>query len=79
MMFICSISEMYTENQPQRSMDRPERPKTSRGRRRAEGPQRPESRRSRQPRSQQEFDPDLESYGRPASRVGFSPEAAYRY
>ena len=60
------------------SSERPERPKTSRGRRRAEAPPRPESRRARSRRSRQDFDPDAESFGRPASRVGFSPEAAYR-
>ena len=63
---------MYTVNQP----TRPERPKTSHGRRKkTDVPPRPSSRRGHQVKRS---DPDEESYGRPISRVGYSPEAEYR-
>jgi len=61
--------EMYTENEP----DRPDRPKTSRGYRERATPARPVSRHSRKENTEEE------SSGRPVSRVGFSPESAYRY
>lgn len=65
---------MYTVNQPERPL---ERPKTGRGRRRrADIPPRPESRRSGQERIPN--DEESESYGRPMSRVGFSPDQSYR-
>ncbi|KAL4221101.1 cilium assembly [Mactra antiquata] len=68
--------EMYTVNQPERP---PERPKTGRGRRRrAEIPPRPESRRGGQDRRMNDDD-ESETYGRPMSRVGFSPDQSYRY
>ena len=66
---------MYTENQPE-MIQRIERPRSSRGiRSRQDIPMRPGSRRSG---DQPHVPLEDETYGRPASRVGFSPDASYR-